>query len=135
MPIKRPKYQEDSAESAINISPLIDVLFILLIFFIVTMVFSNRNALDIDSPKANNASVAKDNSILLSITKEGAYYYNGKQCSLGEFERECLELMSKKDLVLMLEADASASVQSVLSLINMAKGIGLDEVYVISDKK
>ncbi len=131
--MKRPKYQEDSVDN-INISPLIDVLFILLIFFIVTMVFSNRNALEIESPSASNATSAKDDAIFVSIDSKGGYYYDSQGISLEEFEKKCIDLLKTKKPVIMLQADAKASVQSLVSIIDMSKGLGIEEVYVVADK-
>tara|TARA_B100001093_G_scaffold161509_1_gene153965 strand:+ start:3576 stop:3800 length:225 start_codon:yes stop_codon:yes gene_type:complete len=55
----------------INISPLIDMFFILLIFFIVTTVFVEETGADVDKPQAAAASMLEKNSVLIAITSEG----------------------------------------------------------------
>ena len=49
MSLRRPRFEDEEPASAINISPLIDVIFILLIFFIVTMVFAENDAMGVDA--------------------------------------------------------------------------------------
>ena len=55
----------------INISPLIDMVFILLIFFIVNTVFVEETGADVDKPQAAAASMLEKNSVLIAITSEG----------------------------------------------------------------
>ena len=61
MSLRRPRFQEENAAESINISPLIDVIFILLIFFIVTMAFSDGSAIRVDVPKASSARKVESN--------------------------------------------------------------------------
>ena len=55
MSLRRPNFSDGEGEESINISPLIDVIFILLIFFVVTTTFSDGGAVKIDVPKAATA--------------------------------------------------------------------------------
>mgnify|MGYP002553516432 FL=1 len=67
MSLRRPRFEDEQPAQAINISPLIDVIFILLIFFIVTMVFADGSAMDLDIPSAANVSEVKADSATVSI--------------------------------------------------------------------
>ena len=58
MSVRRPNFQEEASAETIKISPLIDVIFILLIFFIVTMVFADGSAMKVDVPEASNATTS-----------------------------------------------------------------------------
>ncbi|MGB0776027.1 MAG: ExbD/TolR family protein, partial [Akkermansiaceae bacterium] len=68
----------DSNTSEINISPLIDVVFILLIFFIVTTVFVDETGADVTKPRAASAADLEKNSILIAVTANGQVYQGGR---------------------------------------------------------
>ena len=63
----------------INISPLIDMVFILLIFFIVTTVFVEETGVDVEKPEAASAVQLEKNSILIAVTSKGQVVYGGKE--------------------------------------------------------
>ena len=63
--------------SDINVSPLIDMVFILLIFFIVTTVFVEETGTEVDKPQAASAVNLEKNSILIAITAKGQVVYGG----------------------------------------------------------
>ena len=74
---------EMGGESEINLSPMIDCIFILLIFFIVTTVFVQEAGIDVDKPEASNSTPLPKNSILIAITETGQIFHGGKEISLA----------------------------------------------------
>ena len=70
---KRFQDHQNETSGEINISPLIDVVFILLIFFIVTTVFVDETGVEIEKPRAASQRELDQNSILIGITAEGAF--------------------------------------------------------------
>ena len=70
------------ATSEINISPLIDVVFILLIFFIVTTVFVEETGVEVNKPKAATQQDLERNSILIGITPGGQVFYGGREIGI-----------------------------------------------------
>ena len=70
--MRRSVYNDSEGADEINISPLIDMVFILLIFFIVTTVFVEETGVEVDKPQAASSVNLEKNSILFAITKEGA---------------------------------------------------------------
>ena len=69
--------------SDINVSPLIDMVFILLIFFIVTTVFEEETGTEVDKPQAASAVNLEKNSILIAITAKGQVVYGGHEIQVG----------------------------------------------------
>ncbi|MCH1504951.1 MAG: biopolymer transporter ExbD, partial [Verrucomicrobiales bacterium] len=61
---------EERDDVEINLSPMIDCIFILLIFFIVTTVFVNETGVTVNKPEVKNASALDKNSILIAVTKD-----------------------------------------------------------------
>jgi len=71
----------------INISPMIDMVFILLIFFIVTTVFVEEPGVEIEKPITQTAFRLEKNSILIAITGNNQVVYGGKKLALAVFDR------------------------------------------------
>ena len=74
----RRSISDSDENNDIDISPLIDMVFILLIFFIVTTVFVEETGVEVNKPQAASASQLEKNSILLAITAEGQVVYGGR---------------------------------------------------------
>lgn len=110
----------------INITPLIDVVFLLLIFFMVTTTFSRETRLMVNLPEADAELANTDTtSIEIIVARDGAYSINGRALINNRLETlmRGLELESAGDrsLPIVLIADAEATHQSVITVMD---GIG-----------
>ena len=107
-------------ELQINITPLIDVVFLLLIFFMVTTTFSKETRLLVNLPEANaEAAEAEVSQIEIVVSREGTYSINGRALVNSRLETlvQGLEIESGGDhtLPILLIADAEATHQSVVT--------------------
>lgn len=101
----------DEVESdEINISPLIDMVFILLIFFIVTTVFVEETGVEVNKPQAASAVDLEKNSILIAITDKGKVVYGGKEVGVSGIRSIVRQLVSKEQMPVIIQADKSASI-------------------------
>lgn len=132
--MRRRGLDESLDDSEINISPLIDVMFILLIFFAVATVFSRKSALQIESPAATEAQQPKGGEIAVLIDKLGRYYLNSKEQKLAFIEKQ-LAQKAKDNPVLLIDADASANVRELVALMDAAKRAGVKDVFVLAEKQ
>lgn len=113
-------------ELAINITPLIDVVFLLLIFFMVTTTFNRETRLLVNLPEAN-AELAESTptQIEVMVARDGSYSINGRALINNRLDTlmRGLELESNGDtsLPILLIADAEATHQSVVTAMD---GIG-----------
>jgi len=113
-------------ELAINMTPLIDVVFLLLIFFMVTTTFSRETRLLVNLPEAN-AEAAESNpaQIEILVARDGSFSINGRALVNSRIETliQGLEIESGGDrsLPVLLIADAEATHQSVVTAMD---GIG-----------
>ena len=67
----------------INIAPLMDMVFILLIFFIVTTVFVEETGIEVQKPTAASAKELEKNSILIAVTRDGRIVYGNQEYNLN----------------------------------------------------
>ena len=122
-------------ELSINITPLIDVVFLLLIFFMLTTTFSRETRLLINLPEAN-ADTAENQSpqIEITVAREGSYTINGRALINRRIETlmRGLELESGGDLnvPIILIADAEATHQSVVTAMDAISQSGFTRMNI-----
>ena len=124
----------DSEENSdINMSPLIDMVFILLIFFIVTTTFVENTGVEVDKPEAASAVSMDKNSILLAITQKGEVVYGGKEIGLGGVRPLVKRLIEKDPVPVIIQADEQVSAGLLVRVIDEAK-LGGAKVSLATEK-
>ena len=107
---RRSVLETEVESDEINISPLIDMVFILLIFFIVTTVFVEETGVEVNKPQAASASDLEKNSILIAITDKGKVVYGGKEVGISGIRSIVRQLVAKEQMPVIIQADKSASI-------------------------
>jgi len=124
-------------EPDINLTPLIDVVFLLLIFFMVSTTFRKETELNIDLPEADQAPTATEEDkgkLEIGIDEQGQYFINGK--ALSDKRRETLQaaLMEAvgddRELPLVISADAETPHQAVVTAMDVAGKIGIKQLAI-----
>jgi biopolymer transport protein ExbD len=114
----------------INISPLIDMVFILLIFFIVTTVFVEEPGVEVQKPKAASIMDLEKNSILIAITATGEIVFGGGQIGIGGIRPTVRRLCAQEKLPVILQVDENAPGALVVRAIDEAKLGKARQVYI-----
>jgi biopolymer transport protein ExbD len=92
-----------------DLSPMIDCVFILLIFFIVTTVFQKAPGVEVNRPEASRGSTLEKNSILLAVTAESKVFYGGEEIGVGGIQNVIRPLLLEdEELPVIIQADANA---------------------------
>ena len=126
---------QDANASEINISPLIDVVFILLIFFIVTTVFVEETGVDVDKPRAASAQDLEKNSILIAVTSNGQVYQGGRSIGISGVRSVVAAMLDVDDqMPVIIQGDASANHGIIVSVIDAAKLAGARTVNLATSK-
>jgi len=133
----RPGHKEESVE--VNLTPLIDVVFLLLIFFMVTTTFDRHAKLKVSLPESSaEATQQQQKSLILSIDAKGNYFLNDRQLvnqkldTLKRALKKTIDLDKKdyKDVALVLRADANTPHQSVVRAMDAASQLGLTRLSI-----
>ena len=103
-------YSNNPKSQEINVSPLIDIVFILLIFFIVTTVFVEETGVEVQRPQAASAIDLEKNSILIAITEEGKIVYGGREIGINGVRGLVKRLIKKEAMPVIVQADKNVSV-------------------------
>jgi biopolymer transport protein ExbD len=114
--------EDDGGEAAVDMSPLIDCVFILLIFFIVTTTFVEETGVEVNKPDAATASALEKNSVLIALTAEGQVIYGGKEIGISGVQREVKRaLASGEDVPVIVQADKDSKTDLLIRIIDEAK--------------
>ena len=133
--MRRLRTSEDD-EQEVDISPLIDVVFILLIFFMVSTTFVKDAQLELERPSAQSAEPANTKSVRVSIDKKGGIYLGDAQVRLWMLQgRVREELRETDEPVVLVVADRMTPTEQLIEVIDQCRMAGAKNVGVITDKE
>ncbi|MBE7498336.1 MAG: biopolymer transporter ExbD [Verrucomicrobiaceae bacterium] len=113
---------EPEEDAAIDISPLIDCIFILLIFFIVTTTFVEETGIEVDKPQAAAASALEKQSVMIAVTADGAIVYGGKEIGVSGVQPIVRRFVEKEaDTPVIIQADEKAPTGIFARVLDEAK--------------
>jgi len=119
---------EESAE--INMSPLIDMVFLLLIFFMVTTVFVEETGVEVQKPKAASADALEKTSILIAVTRDGTVVHGGQEIGVSRIRGLIARLLKTRDMPVIIIADELAVTGRVVEVIDQCKLGGAQRVSI-----
>jgi biopolymer transport protein ExbD len=115
----------------INITSLIDVLFLLLIFLMVSSTFIEQPGIKLDLPEAQSAAVFEQKEYILYIDKEGKLFLNDAETSMPDLEGKIKAALPKmKDSTLILKADQSTTHGVVVKAMDVIKKSGVKKLVI-----
>lgn len=122
------------ASEDINISPLIDMVFILLIFFIVTTVFVEETGVEVTKPQAASQIQLEKNSILIAITANNNVVYGGREIGINGV-RGIVKRLVQEDakMPVIIQADESVPTRILVRVIDEAKLAGANSVNISTE--
>ncbi|MEP4078252.1 ExbD/TolR family protein [Haloferula sp.] len=125
----------DQSVTTVDISPLIDVVFLLLIFFIVTTVFVKETGVEVSKPRAASSQDLQKQAILIAVTDEGRVWHGGREIGMDGV-RAVVSAMLEEDseIPVVVRADAAAATESTVKVIDAAKLAGAVSVSLATEK-
>ena len=125
---------EEGGDAGIDISPLIDCVFILLIFFIVTTTFVEETGVEVDKPQAASSVRLEKTSLLLALTEKGEVVYGGREIGLSGVRQLVSRMLQKEEIPVIIQADAAAPSGLLVRVIDEAKLGGAVKVSLATRK-
>jgi biopolymer transport protein ExbD len=119
--------QENEEEiTGINVTPLVDIVLVLLIIFMVTANFIVRETVEVDLPRAANGGETVQGLVNVVLDKEGKLFFDGAEVDEAGLTAKVAEAVSKdKDTRAIISADQSLAYGRVMRLIDVVKGQGI----------
>ena len=124
------------AEATIDMAPLIDIVFILLIFFMVTTTFVKDMKLELERPKASSAVSASSKAIRLFIDRNGDTYMDGEPVRAWLIQSKLRDLLSTaSSKVVLVVTDEGVPAGRLVEVVDQARLAGAESVGVATKKE
>ena len=125
------RFHECEEETGIDITPMLDIVFIMLIFFIVTTSFVKVAGVEVNRPRAATAEPNPHVNILVAIRANGAVWIDGREVDLGAVRAniERLHAQSPKGAV-VIDADTQAETGRLVQVLDQIRAAGVEKISI-----
>lgn len=121
---------EEAKSQDIDLAPLLDVVFILLIFFIVTTAFVRETGVDVEKPTAISSQKLQKSVYLLAITATGEVFYGGTNIGVEGTRATLMQLYRSNARPLVIQADKTVPTELLVKVIDQAKLAGVENINI-----
>ena len=118
----------------IDIAPLIDIVFQLLIFFMLTSSFVMQPGIKVNLPKAVTSEIINYENIEILVSSENVTYLNGKIVNMQEMN-SYLKQAAKRNQSVIIKADTRASLGRVVEIWDMARDSGITQINIATNQQ
>jgi biopolymer transport protein ExbD len=118
-----------SQSTGLNLTPLIDIVFLLLVFFLLTTHFIEEDGIGVRLPSATSTTTREKDEIAVAVTRVGRCFVAGQQLPLSGLE-EKLRGMLKPDTTVVIRGDREVPLQTAVSVMERAKKAGAGRIVV-----
>ena len=131
--MKKRHFHEDEAE--INITPMLDVVFIMLIFFIVTTTFVKETGVDISRPSSSQAKQVKKGNILVAIKEDGVIWINKQEVDLRAVRSRVEKMHAENpEGSAVIIADRGSRTGDLVEVMDQIKSAGVENISIAAEK-
>ena len=117
----------------IDIAPLIDVVFLLLIFFMLTSSFIFQPGIKVNLPSAITSEMLSEENAVVNITAENLIYYNHKLVTIKELTAVLKKIASAR-LPVLIKADRKASLGRIVEVWDICRQKGVSQVNIATNQ-
>ena len=125
--------QLEKGSSTIDIAPLIDIVFQLLIFFMLTSSFIFQPGIKINLPKAVTSEVLHEQNLIITITAENLIYFDDKALTLTELNKKLTKEIISSKKPLLIKADRRAMLARVVEVWDLCRAAGISQVNIATN--
>jgi biopolymer transport protein ExbD len=121
---------------AIDLTPMLDVVFIMLIFFIVTASFIKEAGVEVNRPEATTWSEKKSASILIAVNDKNEIWIDKNRVDVRGVRQVIERLLAENPKgTVVIQSDSEAKIELIVEITNAAREAGVDNVAVSTEKK
>lgn len=125
------KIREEGEDAQIDMTPMLDIVFIMLIFFIVTTVFVKEAGIEVNKPDADQAIQPKNANIFIAVTKDGDIWMDKREIKVESVRANVERLLAEQPTdVVIIQADSDAEHGVVIKVMDQVKAAGIDQIAV-----
>ena len=123
-------------EEDINLTPMLDVVFILLIFFIVTANFIKEPRLEVNRPDAETSNIQENAAILIAIGATNDIWIDGRRIDVRQVKANITKLLADNPQgTVVIQADEKATADSIIAVMDQSRDAGVYQISLASEPK
>ena len=124
-------------KTSINIIPMIDVIFFLLVFFMLFTSFrSNPYGMEMQLPKAVTVTEQKQENFVVNITKDGEFFYQDENLPIAKISELAQEkYQNNNNLVVIINADSETRYSDIVTVMDSVRQVGIFNLALAAEKK
>ena len=134
MRFKRLKRRTEILKGQLDMAPLIDVVFQLLIFFMLTSNFVVQSGIKVHLPKAISSEVVRSENLVVTLTGQDLLFLNDQPITINVLTEKIREA-AEENKTLMLKADTSASLGRVVEIWDLCRQLGVAQINIATNQK
>lgn len=129
--------RKQNEEPRIDLTPMVDVVFLLLIFFMISTTFVESPGISIKLPETSAQTIDREpKEIKVTLSREGDIYHRNKKISLGDFRGLLAEHQSDaKETTVLLLADQDSKHGKVVTLMDLARDAGFTKLAIATEQR
>ncbi len=126
--------QKKTTKAQIDMGPLLDMVFILLIFFVITTNFNRQTGVEVNKPKAQSAVSQGQKTIMVGVTKEGTLHIHGRQVSADGLTQVLVrELAERPDASVVVVGDRGSTLGRSVEVMDICSKAGVVKISIAAD--
>ena len=128
------KRNREEEEASIDMTPMLDIVFIMLIFFIVTTSFVKEAGIEINRPKGANAATVKSANIFIAVRKNGEVWMDKRQVDIERVSANIERMLAEQPTdTVVIQADKEAVHGTVVKVMDQVKAAGIDKISIAAE--
>ena len=125
------KVRTEEEDAQVDMTPMLDIVFIMLIFFIVTTVFVKEAGIEVNKPDASQAFLHKNANVCIAITEDGDVWLDKREVALDSVRANLERLLTEQPTdYVFIQADIKAKHGVVVKVMDQVKAAGIDRIAV-----
>ena len=134
--MRRRNRRSEDDESEVNLTPMLDVVFIMLIFFIVTASFVKESGIDVNRPDAQTAVKKQKASILIAISDEGEIWIKKRRVDIRQVRPNVEKMLAENPQgSVVIQADKESKNGLFVQVMDAARAAGAKNIAIAAEKK
>jgi biopolymer transport protein ExbD len=134
MKFRKQKNEKTGVGSTLDLTPIVDVVFNLLIFFALSLNFAaTSGGINVKLPSASSAEPVKSEQLTINLTQAGQVYYNDKEINIDDLSSK-LQDIEDKDSLIIIRADNSVPHGQVVEIMDIVKTEGFSKLAIAVDQ-
>ena len=129
------KQKQPRRKAQLTLAPMLDMIFILLIFFVVSTTFSKLPGVKINKPDATQTDQLPQNNLMIGITKKGDYIINKITYSTNTLkEKLTVKFQTNPNLSILIIADELSALKHTITVMDICKQVGIESIGIAEEQ-